>query len=105
MITSLQVRGIPIAKEECFVQESKTLASLTKDLAVKGLWPLLVRMLQMADQMSLKMSSLKLLTALTGNNCMPLQPKQLASFVSLVFHLVKIGNEVNQEILSEALKR
>ena len=93
---------------ECFVEETPTIATLAKDLALKGFWPLLLRILAVADEMFAKMSSIKLLTSLISNNCITWQPKQMHEFVQyviqLMLQLVKRGNVVDQDVLSDALK-
>ena len=88
---------------ECLLPEASHLATLTIDLAIKGFWPLLVQIINIAE-MKLKMSTLKLLTSLMKRNCIVKQPRILFMFVSLVFQLVKEQVSENEAVFSEVLR-
>ena len=58
------------------------------DLAVKGLWPLLIGMLNICD-MKLKTACLTLMSAMLSRNCWIQQRKLQMNYINLLFTLVK----------------
>lgn len=79
---------------ELLVIHDQPLVYLTFDLAMNGIWPLLTCLVNLGEP-KLKMSSLKLLTALMQRGCISKSPKLLLNFVSLIFTMVK--NDISGE--------
>lgn len=55
------------------------------DLTVKGFWPLLIHLTNIAEDIQLKNVSMKLLLEFLKNDCLPKNTKLMAQFITLVF--------------------
>lgn len=85
---------------QCLIQHSFSLVTITKDLVLKGFWPLLVNLVNMAG-FKLKMTSLNFLTQLMKRKCSTKNSKILHNFASLTFQLLQ---DYDPKIVAEALE-
>ena len=83
----LDIEAIQANALDCLANESVYLVSMTKDLVLKGFWPLLINMLNMAET-GLKMSALNIMTKFMEQNCLVKNSKLLFNFVTLSFYLL-----------------